>query len=120
MMAGVKNRPFHRRLRYALAGIAAAFRSESSFRIQCAFALAAPLALIALGARAIWWAVITLTVGAVLAAELLNTALEALADQLHPEQHPLIARAKDCAAGAVAVLSLAAIGVGVAMVIDTL
>ena len=46
------------------------------------------------------------------AAELLNTALEHLADRLHPEQHPTIQAAKDCAAAAVLVASLAAVLIG--------
>ena len=45
-------------------------------------------------------------IGAVLAAETFNTALEHALDRLHPEQDPAIGLAKDCAAGAVLVLSL--------------
>ena len=50
--------------------------------------------------------------GAVLAAELLNTALEHLADRLHPEQHPVIRTAKDCAAAAVLLASISALLIG--------
>jgi diacylglycerol kinase len=46
-----------------------------------------------------------------------NTAIEALADHLHPEIHPSIRIVKDCAAGAVLVASLGALGVGVAFVV---
>jgi diacylglycerol kinase (ATP) len=52
-----------------------------------------------------WWAIGLLTVGLVLVAELLNSALEALADRRHPEQHPQIQIAKDLAAAAVLVAS---------------
>jgi undecaprenol kinase len=52
-----------------------------------------------------------------LAAELLNTALERVIDHLHPESHPSIKIAKDCAAGAVLVLSLAAVAVFVALLV---
>lgn len=114
----MKNLPFARRLRFALAGIAAAFRTESSFRIQCGAAALVGVAVAVLRPRPIWWALLALTVGAVLAAELLNTALEHLADRLHPERHPTIMVAKDCAAGAVLVLSLAAVAVFVAMLAD--
>lgn len=58
-----------------------------------------------------WWALMVLASGAVLAAELINTALERVIDRLHSETHPLIGEAKDCAAGAVLVLSFAALGV---------
>ena len=59
----------------------------------------------------VWWALFLLVIGAVLAIELINTALESLIDRLHPEIHPMIARAKDCAAGAVLILSLSAVGI---------
>jgi diacylglycerol kinase (ATP) len=52
----------------------------------------------------------------VIAAELINTALEHLADHLHPEQHPRIKIVKDCAAAAVLILSIGALWVAVMMV----
>ena len=51
-----------------------------------------------------------LAIALVLAAECLNTALESLADAVAPDPHPLVARAKDAAAGGVL---LAAIGAAV-------
>jgi diacylglycerol kinase (ATP) len=59
---------------------------------------------------AIWWALLLMNCGLVLAAELINTALEQALDHLHPEIHPAIKVAKDCAAGAVLVFSLSAVG----------
>ena len=47
------------------------------------------------------WQALVLTVAAVWLAEGMNTALEYLCDAAVPEQHPLIARAKDVAAAAV-------------------
>ena len=58
------------------------------------------------------WAVLVLAMGLVLASEAANTAIEALSDRVAPERHPLIARAKDVAAGGVLLASLAAAGVG--------
>ncbi len=43
----------------------------------------------------------------------MNTALEHLADRLHPELHPSIRAAKDCAAAAVLIASIAAVLIGV-------
>jgi diacylglycerol kinase len=43
-----------------------------------------------------------------MAAELLNTSLEALADTLHPQRAEGIGRAKDAAAGAVLVTAILA------------
>jgi diacylglycerol kinase (ATP) len=114
----MKNRPFVERLRFALAGIAHAFRAEHSFRTHAAAACGAFAALVWLRPAPLWWALVALTVAAVLAAELFNTALEHLADRLHPEQHPQIRAAKDCAAGAVLVCSIASLAVAAAMLVD--
>ena len=110
----MKNQPFHRRLSFALAGIGAALRSEKSFRTQMAAAVAIMLVLAWVQPAPVWWALIAIAIAGVFAAELINTALEALADHLHPEQHPRIKLAKDCAAAAVLVASLAALAVAVA------
>jgi undecaprenol kinase len=110
----VKNQPFHRRLSFALAGIGAALRSENSFRTQVAAAVAIVLVLAWVQPAPVWWALIAIAIAGVFAAELINTALEALADHLHPDQHPQIKLAKDCAAAAVLVASLAALAVAAA------
>ena len=59
-------------------------------------------------------------VSLVIATELINTALEHLADHLHPEQHPRIKIVKDCAAAAVLILSIGALWVAAMMIITTL
>jgi diacylglycerol kinase (ATP) len=107
----MKNRPFYIRLRYAWTGIKSAWRTESSFRAQCVLGMGAAAVLLVLKPEPLWWAIFAVIIAAVLAAELFNTALERVIDRLHPEIHPLIALAKDCAAGAVLVLSLGALGV---------
>jgi len=65
----------------------------------------------------LWWAMVAVASAAVISAELFNTALEHLADHLHPQIHPSIRIVKDCAAGAVLVASLGAIAVAVALAI---
>ena len=78
--------------------------------------LGAALAVLALG---LWlglaprdWALLVLAIGLVLAGEAMNTAVEALCDRVAPERHPLIAKAKDVAAGGVLIASLAAAVLG--------
>ena len=66
------------------------------------------------------WAVVALAIGLVLAAELLNTAIEAVVDLVSPQQHPLAKRAKDVAAAAVLAASLAAVTAGLLVLIATL
>lgn len=112
----MKNRGFPRRLAHAWAGITSAWRSERSLRTHTAAALGLLFALIVLRPAPVWWALTGMMAALVIAAELINTALEHLADHLHPEQHPRIKTVKDCAAGAVLVLSLAALWVAALMV----
>jgi len=112
-----KNQPFGLRLRYALAGIAAGVRSEHSLRIQLVTLAAAIIFLCIFRPEPIWWAAIALSSGMVISAELLNTAIEHLADHLHPEIHPEIQIVKDCAAAAVLIASLGAFAVGIALVV---
>lgn len=59
-----------------------------------------------------------LAIAGVLTAELFNTALEVLADRLHPEIHEMIGKAKDCAAGAVLVMSACSIVIVIALFFD--
>ena len=57
-------------------------------------------------------ALIALTIAVVIAAELVNTAVEAVIDLCKPHYHPLAKRAKDVAAAAVLVAALTAAVVG--------
>lgn len=112
-----KNQPFRLRFRYALTGVGAALRSEQSLRIQVGALAMAVVVLCVFRPEPIWWAVVTLSAGAVISAELLNTAVEHLADHLHPDTHPQIQVVKDCAAAAVLIASCGGIGVAIALVV---
>ena len=113
----MKNQSFQRRLRFAISGIKSAWETESSFRTHTFMSIGVLIFLGLLRPAPIWWAVIFLIIGGVLSLELLNTALEQVVDRLHPEQHPMIAKAKDCAAGAVLVLSIAAVAIFIALLV---
>lgn len=115
-----KNQPLYKRLGFAVQGIRAAWRGEASFRTQGCAAACVVLVLAWRRPAPLWWALLLLSCGMVLAAELLNSALEAALDRLHPEQHLAIQIAKDCAAGAVLVLSLTAASVFVAFLLATM
>jgi len=75
------------------------------------------IVLVAFRPEPLWWALASLASGAVVSTELMNTAVEHLADHLHPEIHPSIRVVKDCAAAAVLVAVLGALGVGVALLV---
>jgi diacylglycerol kinase (ATP) len=114
MMANWKGRNQYQRLTFALAGLRHAWRTERSLRLQT-LALAGVIAVLGwLRPPAVWWALAGLASAAVIAAELLNTAVEALVDHLHPEVHPAIRIVKDCAAAAVLVTALGALAVAAA------
>jgi undecaprenol kinase len=112
-----KNQPFVHRFRFALLGLAAAWRSERNFRIQLVALVSVIVVLLVLRLEPVWWALVLLASGSVLAAELFNTALEHLADHLHPDTHAQIQIVKDCAAAAVLVAACAAIAVGVSLIV---
>ncbi len=116
----MKNRPFHHRFQFAINGICQAWQHEKSIRTQGYAGLALIPFMLWLQPEPLWWALTGTMVVLVLSAELINTALEHLADRMHPGLHPAIKLAKDCSAGAVLVLSLGAVWVAIWMVIDTL
>jgi len=104
-----KNRSLWQRSTYALNGIFAGLHREGSLRLELAVAAAALILLAWLRPPAVWWAIGVLIMAAVLAAELINSAIEALADHLHPTLHREIRVVKDMAAGAILVLNVAAV-----------
>jgi diacylglycerol kinase (ATP) len=97
---------------FAFSGIGHALATQPNFRIHIAISSAVVIAGLILGITRVEWAVLALTIGVVLQAELFNTAIEAIVDKATPEHHPLAKIAKDCAAAAVVVCALAAVGVG--------
>jgi undecaprenol kinase len=117
-LTGHKNQSFPRRLRFALAGLAHALRTEQSVKAQIVVFVLVIAAMLWLSPGALWWALVMLASAGVFATELLNTAIEHLADHLHPDVHPQIRVVKDCAAAAVLIAVLGAIGVGTALVIS--
>ncbi len=91
-------------------GVASTFRDEANFRFQTLVALAAVALSVWLGTAT---ALVIVCCALVLGSELVNTALERLADALHPQHHPLVGAAKEAAAGAVLVSAAAAVMVGI-------
>ena len=119
-MSPWKNRPFTARLRCALHGLAHAVCAEQSLKLQLFAFAAALLALLVLRPAPLWWALVLLSSASVLACELLNTAIEQLADALHPSDSEAIGTVKDCAAAAVLIACLGALGVAAALVAQLL
>jgi undecaprenol kinase len=116
-MRAQKNQAFHMLLRCAATGLVQALRSERSVQLQAAALLLVAVVLLIFRPSPIWWALVLLASAGVLAAELFNTAVEYLADHLHPEVHTQIRMVKDCAAAAVLMAVLGALTVGVALLV---
>ncbi|HEY1051429.1 MAG TPA: diacylglycerol kinase family protein [Prosthecobacter sp.] len=96
----------------ALAGLAWALRTQRNLQVH-AIALGVVVALGVWLRVATWeWCAILLASGMVWAAELLNTAIEVLADRVSTAREEAIRRVKDVAAAAVLVAAAAALGVG--------
>lgn len=91
---------------YSLAGLRAAVRHEAAFRQE--LVVGVPMVVLALFIAPGRWQALAMIASVVLVwiVELLNSAIEALADRISTEHHPLLGRAKDLGSAAV-MLSLA-------------
>ena len=100
--------------RYSLAGLRAAARHEASFRQELMVGVPLLLAVPWLAPGRVEGLLMAGSVLLVWVVELLNSALEALADAVSVSHHPLIGRAKDIGSAAVMLcLLLAALVWGV-------
>ncbi len=97
---------------HAFRGVGAALRTEVHLQFHAAATAAVLGAGWFFGLTLTEWALVALAVGGVWAAELFNTAIEALTNLVSPGYHPLAGRAKDVAAGAVLLAALGALAVG--------
>ncbi len=84
-------------------------------RIHLAAVIAVVTAGVLFRIERVEWLAVVICIAGVIGAECFNTAIERLADRVHPEMDPLIGQAKDCAAGAV--LCFASGSVVVALVV---
>jgi diacylglycerol kinase len=98
--------------RHALNGITYCFGSQRNMKVQVAAAMAAVALAAYFRLSAVEWSLLVLTIAGVIAAEMFNTAVEAMVDLVSPQIHHLAKAAKDAAAGAVLVMALASLVVG--------
>lgn len=101
-----------RSIGFACQGIGVLLRTQPNAWVHAA----ATLAVVALGAyihvSRLEWALLALAIGAVWAAEALNTGIEFVVDLVSPDHHELAGKAKDVAAAGVLLASIAAVLVG--------
>ncbi len=109
-----------RSFRYAIAGIIAFIRQEHNAWIHMAATIAVVAAGFFFGVSRMEAVALTVVTGGVWITEMLNTAIEKMADLVHPEDHPVIKFIKDLAAGAVLVAAVTAVIVGLIIFIPKL
>lgn len=101
--------------RYAIDGIISAIRSEKHLRFHIVIANLICVFAYFYGISKAEWAVLLLCIFVVISAELFNTAIERAVDIATSEIKPLAKISKDASAGAVLVLCIGAILVGVCL-----
>jgi diacylglycerol kinase (ATP) len=99
-------------LAHALRGVDHIVRTQPNARLHLLAAVLVCAAGVYFGLGRAEWLWISLAIALVWSAEAFNTALEQLADVLHPAQHAGIGRAKDVAAAAVLIAALGAAIIG--------
>ncbi|MFL6753627.1 MAG: diacylglycerol kinase [Sphingomicrobium sp.] len=107
-MRSNERRPLHRRAADSLRGLGEGFRRERALRTHLLLSALAIAGLAWAQPGLAWALVVALLLVLGLAAELLNGALEASLDRLHPGHDPEIGAAKDMASAALLVINGAA------------
>ena len=102
-----------RSFRFAGQGIIDLFRYENNAKVHLLLAGIVLVAGIFLHVSRTEWSIILTQIGLVWAAEAFNTAIEKLCDFVSPGQHPQIKAIKDLSSGAVLILAITAVAVGV-------
>jgi len=98
---------------YAFNGLKILFKEEPNAKIHLVIAMLAMFLAILLNVNTNEWLFIVLSIGLVISMELLNSAVESLADFVSIEKNELIKKVKDLAAGGVFLSSIIAFIVGV-------
>lgn len=97
---------------YAFKGARLLLRTESSIKIQFVIAIIVTIAGFYFDISSIEWIAQLLAIGMVMSIEGVNTAIEEIANFIHPERHDKIGLIKDIAAGAVFIASVFASIIG--------
>jgi diacylglycerol kinase len=95
--------------KYAFEGIASMLRYEHNSRIHLAATILVIVSGLILNLSLIEWVVIGIVTGLVFITELINSAIELLADLIDPEIDSKIKRVKDYAAAAVLISAIMAV-----------
>ena len=97
---------------YAFKGAYLLITTEASIKIQFCIGVFMTIAGFYFELSVIEWCIQILVIAIIMAVEGLNTAIEEIANFIHPDHHPKIGLIKDLAAGAVFIVAIAAIIIG--------
>ena len=106
-------RDFLKSFIYAIHGLWSGIADQRNLKFQLGVAVIVVGAGFYLSITAIEWCIILLCIGMVIGLELVNTALENLVDLVTLERKPLAGKIKDIAAGAVLIVSILSVIIGV-------
>lgn len=102
---------FIRSFKYALEGILSAMK-EQNFKFHLLAVVIVIIASVWTGISMVEWLVVISIMTLVLSLEMMNSAIERVADLVTTEIHPLAKLAKDLAAGAVLIAAIASVIIG--------
>jgi diacylglycerol kinase (ATP) len=105
---------------YAFKGAVKLITTEHSIMVQFSLGILMTIAGFYFGISSTQWLFQTMAIGLVMSIEGLNTAVEKIADFIHPNYHERIGFIKDIAAGAVFFAALTAIAIGLIIYIPIL
>jgi undecaprenol kinase len=97
---------------YAFAGLGYVIKCERNARLHLILAGLVTAMGVWLGLSPVEWGLVVIAIALVFAGEMLNTVVELAVDLITREHHPLAKHAKDVAAGAILVASIAAAVLG--------
>ena len=98
--------------KYAIEGIISSFRTEQNMKIHVFIMIVVIILGIILKLSASEWIILTIVIALVISAELFNTTIETVVDMITKEKNEKAKLAKDVAAGAVLVLAIGSVVVG--------
>jgi len=102
---------FLRGFKFAINGLVYAIRTQLNVRVQLFSVLIVAVAGFCYQISSLEWLAVVICIGAVLLAELMNTAIETLVDMVSPEFNTKAGLVKDIAAAAVLITALMALAV---------
>ena len=113
-MSKYKASGFVESLKFAVRGLFLTFKSQKNFRIECFIAFAVAIAARVLDLTCTEVAILVLAVAFMLFAELINTVVEFIVDAYFGNKYSILAKmAKDTSAGAVFMISLFSVLIGI-------